>query len=212
MPKKIKITASRSFSSARLQSFSDGVMAFAITMLALNIKIPRVGELGGAGQLSGFLWQQWPAYLLFMISFVIIVMVWANHHNIFRCFERTDHVMVLLNAPILMCVVLIPVSASLLAQYLLGSAEDARLACLVYGGLFTVGSIFFNIIWWYGNRAGLASKDFSPALHQSLTKHFRMGPILYGVSTLLCLVNVWLSIFLFLAGIGRYLVTVRSKE
>lgn len=201
-----------SFPSGRLQSFSDGVMAFAITMLALNIKIPRAGELAGAGQLDDFLWNQWPAYLLFMISFVIIVMVWANHHNLFRFLERCDEILVLLNAPILMCVVLIPFTASLLAQYLLGSAQDARLACLVYGGLFTVGSSFFNLIWWYGNRAGLVNRGLNPALHTSLTRHFRWGPVLYGVATLLCFVSVWLSIFLFIVGIGRYLVTLRNKE
>jgi uncharacterized membrane protein len=202
----------RSFPSGRLQSLSDGVMAFALTLLALNIKIPRVGELEGAGQLSDFLWHQWPAYMVFTISFVIIIMVWANHHNLFRYLERADPVLVLLNAAILLCVVLVPVSASLLAQYLVGSTADARLACLVYGGLFTVGSFFFTLIWWYGNRSGLLDPRVDPDLHRRLGSHFRIGPLVYGISTLLCFVSVWLSIFLFLAGIGRYLVALRGED
>jgi len=213
MASKVKEKSSgNTFSTARLEAFSDGVMAFAVTMLALNIKIPRVGDLGTTGQLGDFLWKQWPAYLLFVISFAIVVMVWANHHNLFRIFDKADPVLVLLNAAILMCVVLIPVSASLLAQYLQGAESEARLACLVYGGLFTVGSLFFNLIWWYGNRAGLASGDFDPALHHSLARHFRSGPFLYAAATLLCFVSVWISIFLFLLGIGRYLVTVGIRK
>ena len=200
------------FPSGRLQSLSDGVMAFALTLLALNIKIPQLGVLDNGGQLADFLWRQWPAYVVFTISFVIIIMVWANHHNLFRFLERVDPVLVLLNAAILLCVVLVPVSASLLAQYLLGSPADARLACLVYGGLFTVGSFFFGAIWRYGNRVGLVDPAVDPALHRRLSSHFRVGPLVYGVSTLLCFVSVWLSILLFLAGIGRYLVTLRGKE
>ncbi|MGZ3698838.1 MAG: TMEM175 family protein [Bdellovibrionota bacterium] len=196
------------FSSDRLVSFSDGIMAFAITLLATNIKFPRIAELKGAESLGGFLRQQWPSYLIFFVSFVIIVMVWANHHNIFRCLKRANHVLVLLNTPILMCVVLVPFAASMLAEYLREAAQEARIAALIYGGLFTVGSIFFNLVWWYGNsHPGLADPQFSTALHQRLTRHFRIGPVVYGTATLLCFVSVWLSIVLYFVGIGRYLVT-----
>jgi uncharacterized membrane protein len=208
---KNSVPATGASSISRLQSFSDGVMAFAITLLALNIKIPKAGELGG-GQLGDFLWRQWPAFLLFALSFVIIILVWANHQSLFRCFRQGDPALVLLNAAILMCVVLIPVSASLLAQALTGPPEDARLACLAYGGLFTVGSVFFNLCWWHGGRAGLLDPALSPARRRGLTRHFRMGPLLYGGATLCCFISVWLSFALFLAGIGRYLVTVRSDE
>src|SRR5258708_1362345 len=90
-----KSIAAVGFSSDRLQSFSDGVMAFAVTMLALNIKIPRVGDLSGAVHLGDFLWNQWPAFMVFIISFIIIVMVWANHHNVFHYFKRADPMLVL---------------------------------------------------------------------------------------------------------------------
>lgn len=196
----------RTFASERLVMFSDGVMAFAITLLALNIKAPRPGELVGTETLTHFLWEQWPAYLIFALSFIVIVMVWANHHNVFRCFHRSDQLLVLLNAPILMCVVLIPFAASLLAEYLRGSRHDSCLAALIYGGLFTVGSAFFNLVWWYGHRRGLADPNFSPALRDRLTRHFKIGPFLYGVATLLAFVSVWVSVVLYLAAIARYLI------
>jgi len=75
--------------TSRLEAFSDGVFAIAITLLILNIKVP--GKDIGDGKLWEVLGQQWADYLAYVISFVTILVMWSAHHNIFRYIRRTDH-------------------------------------------------------------------------------------------------------------------------
>ena len=101
--------------TSRLEAFSDGVMAVAITLLVLDLHVPDVK----AGLFEALL-RQWPIYLGYVTSFLVIGILWLHHHHIFKYIKRTDHVVLFLNLLMLMCVALIPfVTALLTRRYLI---------------------------------------------------------------------------------------------
>ena len=88
--------------TARTEAFSDGVFAIAITLLVIEIGVPHLGDEPEGTTLVGALMDRWPSYLGYVISFLVIGTVWANHHNRFRFIVRSDHVLLLLNTLFLM--------------------------------------------------------------------------------------------------------------
>ncbi|MDQ2741004.1 MAG: TMEM175 family protein, partial [Chloroflexota bacterium] len=104
---------SREVGVDRLLAFSDGVFAIAITLLVLDLHQPTV-----AHGLLGALLQEWPAYLSYALSFLIIGIIWAQHHAMFRSIRRTDHLFLLINVVFLMWIAVLPFPTALLAKYL----------------------------------------------------------------------------------------------
>src|SRR5437879_4061159 len=82
--------------TGRIEAFSDGVFAIAITLLILEIKVPRA-EGSKAADLSSSLLSLWPSYFAYALSFITIGIYWARHHYIFKLYDRTDHGLNLLN-------------------------------------------------------------------------------------------------------------------
>ena len=87
---------------ARTEAFSDGVFAIAITLLVIEIGVPHLEDEPEGTTLVGALMDRWPSYLGYVISFLVIGTVWANHHNRFRFIVRSDHVLLFLNTLFLM--------------------------------------------------------------------------------------------------------------
>jgi uncharacterized membrane protein len=125
-------------STARLESFSDGVMAVAITLLVLNIAVPH-------DHLGHRLGAQWPAYAAYVISFLTIGIIWINHHIAVGRLSRTDHSILMLNLVLLMTIVVIPFGTSLLADYLKAGSGD-KLAAAVYGGTLLAMALAFTAL------------------------------------------------------------------
>src|SRR5437016_3834131 len=84
----------------RVEAFSDGVFAIAITLLVLNIHIPTSEDVARDG-LAGSLLNQWPVYLAYLSSFITILIMWMGHHNLFRYIVRIDYVFLVLNGLLL---------------------------------------------------------------------------------------------------------------
>jgi uncharacterized membrane protein len=87
--------------TGRIEAFSDGVIAVAITLLILDVHVPTVQT----GLLQALL-NQWPAYLGYVTSFLVITIFWANHHNMFRHIQQVDYALLLINSLFLMCIAL----------------------------------------------------------------------------------------------------------
>ena len=83
----------------RIEAFSDGVFAIAITLLILEIKVPHGAEGHGSQDLLHALLGFWPTYFAYLLSFVMIGIYWANHHYVFKLYRRTDHILNLLLLP-----------------------------------------------------------------------------------------------------------------
>ena len=91
--------------TSRIEAFSDGVFAIAITLLVIEIGVPHLGGEPEGTTLVGALVDRWPSYLGYVISFLVIGTVWANHHNRFRFIVRSNHVLLFLNTLFLMCLI-----------------------------------------------------------------------------------------------------------
>lgn len=166
--------------TGRVEAFSDGVFAIAITLLALDIKIPSASA---GTRLSELLVKQWPAYLAF------IGIMWINHHRLFTYIRRTDHMLLILNGLLLMGVTVVPFTTALLAAYV--GRPDQDVAAMVYNGNYVATAIFFNILWRYaasGNR--LLGRSVDTAAVTALSKQYLLGPALY----LACVALAWISV------------------
>jgi uncharacterized membrane protein len=163
--------------TGRIEAFSDGVFAIAITLLIIEIGVPHVV---GTDSLSEKLLKLWPSYLGYAISFLVIGTVWANHHNRFRLISRSDHILVFLNIVFLMCVAFIPFPTALLADYLSGTEEHRTTAVAVCSGTLAVTAIFFTILWLYaaGNYR-LVESAVDPFLLRAMTRRYVFGMLLY---------------------------------
>jgi uncharacterized membrane protein len=164
--------------TARLEAFSDGVFAVAITLLALELKVPAVTALHGGHHLAAALLDEWPMYLAYALSFLSILIVWVNHHHLFLLIRRTDHGFLLLNGFLLMVVTSIPFATQLLATYL--ATPDQRVAEVVYSGMYLLVATTYSVMWRYaahGKRLIDAGMDARTV--QRITGQFRFGPVVY---------------------------------
>ncbi|HSS33718.1 MAG TPA: TMEM175 family protein [Solirubrobacterales bacterium] len=125
-------------STNRLEAFSDGVFAIAITLLVLEIHVPDPGS----GQLGRELAAQWPSYAAFFISFLTIGIIWINHHAMLRRLRVADHSILVWNLLLLMTVSILPFTTALMAAYLKES-EGEGLAAGIYSGSFLLMGVVF---------------------------------------------------------------------
>ncbi|HEY7295511.1 MAG TPA: TMEM175 family protein, partial [Dehalococcoidia bacterium] len=128
--------------TARLEAFSDGVFAIAITLLVLDLKVPPAGE--GAKRLGPALLDEWPAYLAYLGSFLSILIMWVNHHQQFRHIAHVDHGLLLLNGLLLMAVTVVPFPTSVLSEHI--AHRDERAAAVFYSGTFLVTALLWNAV------------------------------------------------------------------
>lgn len=188
-------------------AFSDAIIAFAATLLVLGIHIPQASELAGDKRLLDVALEQWPAYLSFAISFIMMTIIWTNHHTMFCHIKKADHVLLLINSFLLMDVVLIPLAAGSMGEYLQMNQEDARMAAMIYGAVLTVGGIPFNLIWWYALKTpGLVESQESRKKLSGIGRRFIRGPFLYLLATLLAFWSVWASLTLYFILIVYFII------
>ena len=184
--------------TGRLEAFSDGVFAVAITLLVLNIKIPGLdspGKLLEDAALWPVLRYEWPMLVAYFTSFATIGILWLNHHRLFVHIKRTDTALMLINLLLLLIIVFIPVPTALLAEYLI--RPDLHAAAIVYSGTFFVLACCFNLLWRYAfYRGRLLGKDVDPRAIAAINRQFSFGPLPYLVVFVLAWISVPSSILL----------------
>jgi uncharacterized membrane protein len=195
--------------TSRLEAFSDGVFAIAITLLVLDLKVPSASA-DGVGLLR-LLEEQWPTYLAFATSFATILIMWVNHHAIFRTMIRADHGIFLLNGLLLFCISVVPFPTALLAKY--AELPERTIAAAVYSGMFTIIAIVFNLLWHYALRhPTLLKKDLDHVFVGTLTQQYRLGPPAYVVAFVLAFVNVTVSVAICVALAVLFALPVRRQR
>jgi uncharacterized membrane protein len=183
--------------TGRLEAFSDGVFAIAVTLLVLQLKVPDAHP-----SLEKWVHEQWPAFLAYVNSFLSILIMWLNHHNIFKLIRRSNHTFIIFNGVLLMLITFINYPTALLAAYLKpdtpgASLADQKFATLIYTGTFVVIAVFYNVLWRYGTYNGhLLGKHADKALVAQITREYRFGPLVYLVAFLLAFVSVPASLVL----------------
>lgn len=177
--------------AARLEAFSDGVFAIAITLLALNLKIPPA-ESTPPGTLLATLLDQWPVYLAFGTSFFTILVMWVNHHNLFTLIRKTDHPFLLINGFLLFWVTFVPLPTALVAEY--RRHPDQPLTAVIYSVTFLFVAVAFNLIRLYSERKNLFEAPEQRAQVRLSTRGYLIGPVMYGVAAVVGLFYPTLSV------------------
>src|SRR5215831_11771631 len=140
----------------RLQSLSDGVFAFAMTLLVLDIAIPATQQ--SANHLLDALLHQWPGYLGYLISFSTIGAIWLGHDAVTDYLDRADVTLLRLNLLLLFFVALLPFPTHLLSSYV-GIDRAERVAVTVYGITLLVTAALLSLLWRYALHVGLIRPD-----------------------------------------------------
>ena len=180
--------------TGRLESFSDGVFAVAITLLVFNLQVPHLpAGVISVPALGSALLKQWASYLTFITSFATILIMWASHHGIFKLIYKLDTSFLFANGLLLLLVTVVPFPTSLVAQYL--NTPAAALACAVYAGVFVVINLAYNLLWW---AAVYQRRLLHPAVTarqvKRLTRHILLGLPVYLLATLLAFWNPYVSV------------------
>lgn len=171
----------------RLEAFSDAIIAIAITLLVLDVRVPSHETIESNGALWHALGDLWPNYFGFALSFVVIGIMWVNHHQLFLYIARTNHTFLMINLGFLLCVAFLPFPTGLLAEYIGHPGE--RTATIVYTGFFLLTACFYNLIWNYPRRAGLLAEDADPAAVAAITRVFSFGPPAYLAAFLVAFIS-----------------------
>jgi uncharacterized membrane protein len=176
----------------RLEAFSDGVIAVAVTLLVLDIHVP---VLGPHESLLHALLNDWPHYAAYVVSFMTIGIIWVNHHAMIGRLARADHSIFILNLLLLMSIVLLPFATELMAAYLRASSGQS-LAAGLYSGAFLLMALIFSAL----NRHILLARAHMLSVELALEERRRilsraimgLGP--YLVATLVAFVSPYATL------------------
>jgi uncharacterized membrane protein len=158
------------YRTARMEAFSDGVFAIAITLLVLEIAVPA----GSEDDLLGALVDQWPSYLAYLVSFSTIGVVWLIHTVITEYLGHATSVLLRLNLLLLMLVSFLPFPTRLLAEYV-GEDDAARVAATVYGLNLLLVTVLVSVMWQYAVRERLVRPDVSDRDVKMITSRLTPG-------------------------------------
>ena len=167
----------------RVEAFSDGMFAIAITLLILEVKVPTPTP----GRLTAALLRQWPSYLAFLLSFTYIGIMWMNHHRMFTHIRRSNDTLLVLNLLLLLGITAVPFPTAVLAANL--GTPDQRAAALFYNGVFIVIAVFFNLVWRYAVSHQLLDHNLA-ASAAMISRQYAVGPLMY----VLCFVLAWFDV------------------
>ena len=183
--------------TGRIESFSDGVFAVAITLLVFNLRVPQLAApLPGENPtlvLGLALLKQWPSYLTFVTSFATILIMWAGHHGTFKLVHKSDTPFLFANGFLLLLVTVVPFPTSLVAQYLI--EPYASMACAAYAGIFFVINIAYYLLWRSAARdRHLLYPSVSPELVKVRSRNILFGLPAYIIATALAFWSPYVSV------------------
>jgi uncharacterized membrane protein len=173
--------------TARIEAFSDGVFAIAITLLILELKVPHLDRASPSGLLRG-LAGEWPSYFALLTSFGSVLIMWVHHHAIFRLARQADAPLLFTNGFLLLMVTIVPFPTAVVAEYL--TTPAARVAAGFYAGMFFILAISFYVLL----RVVLRQCNLSMPVVERLRRGYRFGPPSYLAATLAAPLSAWLSL------------------
>lgn len=177
----------------RVEAFSDGVFAIAITLLVLDLKVPKAESLGEGSSLWHYLIDQWPVFMAYFVSFCTILIMWISHHRLFNEIRKVDDVFLYLNGFLLLFISLTPFPTSLLAEHI--QHTDASTAAAIYSGNAFLIAMMYNAVWRYAaHDHRLLHRNANADIVRGVSRQYWYGPPLYLLAFGLAFVNVGASI------------------
>ncbi len=213
MPVKSNPSSDEQLGLERLVFFTDAVMAIAITLLAIDLKVPEVDPTRAAIELPRQLSAMGSHLTSFFVSFIVIGIYWMNHHRYFRYIRRYDNRLLLLNLLFLFFIVCMPFLASMLGQYVF-----VPMVLITYTLAIAVIGFFMALIWWYAVSHRLIADDLAPDIIRTNTLRLFVAPLIFllavpfaFVSSTAVIVVWWLSPLAVLAA-TRLMTPKRSRN
>ncbi|MGH8884628.1 MAG: TMEM175 family protein [Egibacteraceae bacterium] len=184
--------------TTRIEAFSDGVLAIAITLLVIEVRPP----VHDSGRLLTALLAQWPAYLGYLTSFLYIAVIWVNHHAAFRRIRFIDKGLNWANLGILISAAFLPFPTAVLSTTLQRpDVADARTAVALYALVAAVMCVSWLVFFCYlGRRPHLVEDDVEDGFFRKERVRAWVGVVLYACGGALgYLVSPVTSLLVFLA-------------
>ena len=177
----------------RIEAFSDGVFAVAITLLVLNLQVPQLSASVVSHELVPKLFELWPKLLIYVLSFVIVGIYWVAHHNSFHYIKWSDRTLLWLNLLLLLCIVFIPFPTALVGEY-----PEQQISVVIYGSTLVITGLVLQLIWWYATSGyRLVDRNIDPHLVQRATRRNLAAPLIYLLAIGASFLSVQLSLIIF---------------
>jgi TMEM175 potassium channel family protein len=193
-PRMSEMRPAPGLNTNRIEAFSDGVFAVAITLLVLNLQVPEVAASVVSRELVAKLLELWPKLLIYVLSFVIVGIYWVAHHNSFHYIQRSDRTLLWLNILLLMCIVFIPFPTALVGEY-----PQQRVSIVIYGGTLVITGLVLQLLWWYATSENrLVDREIDPQLVQRATRRNLTAPLIYLLAIGVSFLSVQISLIIFI--------------
>jgi uncharacterized membrane protein len=169
-------------STGRIEAFSDGVMAIAITLLVLDLKVPSEAEAQAAGSLVAALAARWPAYLAYLAAFSTVGIIWLNHRAFVDKVNRFDDRLQWLNLALLLGVATLPFPTALMADYLAVGGPSASTATAIYGLLAVFTGLPWVFFWRHlRGHTELLEPPFGAVHARMELRRATIGPVIFAL-------------------------------
>jgi len=181
--------------TSRVEAFSDGVFAIALTLLIFTIKVPELDDFISKEKLYLALVNLWPSYLAFLLSFTAVLIMWINHHGFFKYLRKINNSFLYANGFLLLSVTFINFPTAVLAKYF--DTQAVNIAAAFYCGSILVINIAFNLLWFssaYKRR--LVKDEISDALIIKIRNAYWFGFFIYLAAFVISFFLPYLGLFI----------------
>ena len=183
----------RFLSKARIEALTDGIFAIAMTLLVLDMKVPHLPKGVAAAALELRVYDLWPKFLIYVLSFVICAVFWVSHSIQFHYIRRADRAFLWINVVFMMFVAFIPFSTHLLSEHI-----EQRFAVIFYGCHLMAIWICLYFHWYYATSAlRLVDKDIDARILRAVSIRILIAPIIYLLAIGVSFLSTGLSIALY---------------
>jgi uncharacterized membrane protein len=167
--------------TSRVEAFSDGVFAIALTLLILGIKVPDLNNFASNDTLFRSLKNLWPSYFAFILSFTAVLIMWINHHGFFKYLKKINSAFLFANGFLLLAVTFINFPTAVLAKYF--DTPAFNIASAFYCGSMVLISVAYNFLWFSSAyKRKLVKDDITDALIIKIRNAYWFGFFIYLVA------------------------------
>ena len=181
--------------TTRVEAFSDGVFAIAITLLILEIKVPKADIHMTNGQLFTSLIGLWPSYFAFLLSFTAVLIMWINHHGFFKYLRTINSRFLFANGFLLLMVTFLPFPTAVLAEHI--NSPAANISAAFYCGSMVMVSVAYNLLWFTtAYKRALVRDEISDALIIKIRNAYWFGFFVYLTSFIISFFHALLGLLI----------------
>lgn len=173
--------------TGRVEAFSDGVFAIAVTLLVLTIPVPHPPL---SQPLVPLVLARWPDFVAYAVSFLTILVMWINHHALFRLIARVDRLFLVLNGLLLLLITFVNYPTALVADFI--ETPDRVFAAALYSATLVLIAVCYGLLWRHASRKRrLLAASVEPRVVRMVTSQYRFGPLFYLAAFALAFVPGW---------------------